>query len=130
MKRRLRAACVFLCQRILLLGDGVLQSLAGLEEGGLLFRNGDGLEGLGVDALASLALLDAEGAESNECDLVVLLHGFLDGIHERIDHDLGFLLGHLRHVSNSGYKFSLVHAISFLVFYRAFPRDWEGTHVV
>src|SRR5664280_3675737 len=64
MKRRLRAASVFLCQRILLLGDGVLQSLAGLEEGGLLFRNGDGLEGLGVDALASLALLDTEGTES------------------------------------------------------------------
>ena len=63
-----------------LLCDLVLQRLAGLEDGHGGGGDLDGLAGLGVDALAGIALLRLEGAEAGELDLVARGHGGGDGV--------------------------------------------------
>src|SRR5687768_15718567 len=76
--------------------DELAQPLADLEEGNALLRNVHAGAGLGIAALARVAVTDAEAAEATQLDLVALGEGIGDVVEDRVDDRLGFLLGQIR----------------------------------
>src|SRR5919109_394907 len=73
--------------------DELAQALADLEEGNALLGNVHGAAGLGVAALAGVAVTDAEAAEAPQLHLVPLGEGVGDVVEHRVDDGLRLLLG-------------------------------------
>jgi hypothetical protein len=92
-----------------LLGNLVLQSLAGLEDGSLAGSDLDGLAGTGVAGLTSLAVLDFKRAKADQLDLVTLDQSFGDGFQSSGQSQLGILLGQVGLFSDGCNQLSLVH---------------------
>src|SRR6478736_6527141 len=77
--------------------DEILQFLAGLEVRNLLRRNVDLVTGLGVAALAGLALAKAEAAKTAEFDLLPAMQRVDDALEHRVDDDFGVFLRKVRY---------------------------------
>src|SRR6185437_2033800 len=71
--------------------DEILEFLAGLEEGNLLWRDFDLFAGLGIAAGAATAFARAEAAEAANLDLVAFLERFDDAVENGLDDRLGLL---------------------------------------
>ena len=92
-----------------LLGDGVLQSLAGLENGQLGSGDLDLFLGAGVAANAGGASLGLERAKTDQLDLLTLSQGLGDDFQRSADNGLGVLLGQAGLFGNGSNEFSLIH---------------------
>src|SRR5215470_18738097 len=80
--------------------DELAQALADLEEGNPLLGHIDGAAGLGVAALAGIAMTDAEAAEAPQLDLVPFGERVGDVVEDRVDDRLGLLLRQVRYLRN------------------------------
>src|SRR4029453_12947154 len=76
--------------------DELAQALADLEERNTLLGNIDRAAGLGVAALAGVAMTDAEAAEPPQLDLVPLGESVSNVVEDRVDDSLGLLLRQVR----------------------------------
>ena len=93
-----------------LLGNGVLQSLAGLEHGQLGSGDLDLFLGAGIAADAGSASLGLEGAKANQLDLLALSQGLGDDFDGSADNGLSVLLGQTGLLGNGGNEFSLINS--------------------
>src|SRR5262245_30818194 len=78
--------------------DELAEALADLEEGDALLRDIDGAAGLGVAALAGIAMANAEAAEAPQLDLVPLGERVGDVVEDRVDDRLRLLLRQVRYL--------------------------------
>src|SRR5262245_27327472 len=78
--------------------DELAQALADLEEGNPLLGHIHGAAGLGVAALAGIAMTDAEAAEAPQLDLVPLGESVGDVVEDRVDDRLRLLLRQVRYL--------------------------------
>src|SRR4051812_9145819 len=90
--------------------DAVAQLLAGAEEDPALRLDRDHLSGLGVTPVVSLVIFDVECAEAADFDVVALAQGRLHRFEDRLDGELGLLLGQLALGHQDGDQIALEHS--------------------
>ena len=90
-------------------GNGVLQSLAGLEHGPPGGGHLDDLQGLGVAALTGSPLTALEGAKAHQLNLLTAHQSVGEGVQLGGDSLLAVLLGHTGFFYHGGNQFSFVH---------------------
>src|SRR5579859_733724 len=78
----------------------ILEFLARLEKGNLLWRDFDLFAGLGIAAGAATAFARAEAAEAANLDLVAFLERFDDAVENSLDDRLGLLARELGDAQN------------------------------
>ena len=89
--------------------NGVLESLAGLEDGNTGSGDLDGFLGLGVAAHAGITALELKGAKANELNLVALLDSIGNGFHNGGQSLFSVLLGQAGLAGDLSNEFGLVH---------------------
>jgi hypothetical protein len=94
---------------LLLLGNGLLESLARAELGNLGSGNLDLFAGLGIPARTGLPLGYLEGAEADEGNAITLFQGIAYGTDEGANGLLGSSLGQLGGFCDGFHEFSFGH---------------------
>ena len=95
-----------------LLRNVILERLADFERGDTGSGDGDLFLGSGVAADAGGALLDLEGAEADELDLLALGKSLSNGLENGVDSLLADLLGSADLLRNSGREFCFINVYS------------------
>ena len=92
-----------------LLGNAVLEGLAGLEAGHPGSGNRDALLGVGVTADAGLPILGLENTKAGNLHLLTLHKSSGNGIDGGVQNTLGILLGQAGALGTGGNQFGFIH---------------------